>query len=86
MSRSLEKHRVLLKNSVLLYILNSVVIKFTYTDKAQYAILCKHCNYEYFKEDDAANKSISHTEIFHILINNVRNRIIYTSQKSDISQ
>ena len=56
MSQRLQKHILLLKNSVLLYILNSVVIQFTYTDKSQYAILCEHCKYEYHNEDLAAKK------------------------------
>ena len=51
-----EKHRQLLKTSVLLYILNSVEIKFTYTDKPQYTIKCKHCHYDYLKEEQAVKE------------------------------
>ena len=54
MKKSLERQRVLLKKSVLLYILNSVEIKFTYTYKAQYAILCKNFHYDYLNEDNAS--------------------------------
>ena len=67
MSQSLERHRVLLKSSVLLYILNSVEIKFTYKDKDkdQYAILCKNCHYEYLKEDNTSKTFITNSDFLY---------------------
>jgi hypothetical protein len=81
-----EKHRQLLKTSVLLYILNSVEIKFTYTYKAQYTIKCKHFHYDYLKEEQAGKESITKFHIFNFLHKKVRNHIIYSSRLNAINQ
>ena len=40
----------------------------------------------YYEEDNAANKSLSNNEIFHILNKEVIKNIIYPSRRSDITQ
>ena len=82
----LEKYRTLLKTSVLLYILNSVEINFTYTDKPQYNMKCKHCHYDYLKEEQAVKKLITKVNIFNVLHKKVRNHIIYDTRLNATNQ
>ena len=81
-----EKHRTLLKTSVLLYILNSVEINFTYTDKPQYTVRCKHWHYDYLKEEQALKESITKFQIFNVLHKKVRNHIIYDTRLNAINE
>ena len=81
-----EKHQQQLKTIVLLYILNIVEIKFTYTYKTQYTIKCKKFHYDYLKEEQAVKESITKLHIFNVLHKKVRNHIIYSSRLNAINQ